>query len=369
MAARSGSTFEHDGQLPVRKSLGSVERAQLGRPIVTELEPRLGATPTVAAVVSDQAVAQGLGGQGLKLGRERGSDRETALVEHVLAMAADQLPPQLLGEIVRRHDLRWRPLEHHQWFGACLFGLTFVDHVEIEQSADHPVAPALGGLGLSPWMVAGRCFRQAGQERRFRGGEFVQRFVEVVEGRGGHTIGADAEIDLVQIQLQDLVLGEGAFDAERQQRLLQLALEGQLVAQQKILGDLLGDGRRAHRTAIASHPPQIDEHGPSDAENVDSGVVVEVLVLSREERLDQALRHGVDRHEDALLMRVLRHQTTVPGVDPGHGRRLIIGELAIIRQVGTVAVQQVDQADRPGDADEGQAAERDRQDLHELTQR
>ncbi len=81
--------IEHDGQLPAGQSFGSIERAQLGRPVVANLEPRLRATPTVAPVIRDQAVPQSLGGEGLELGRERGADREALLVQHGLAMAAD----------------------------------------------------------------------------------------------------------------------------------------------------------------------------------------------------------------------------------------------------------------------------------------
>ena len=81
-----------------------------------------------------------------------------------------------------------------------------------------------------------------------------------------------------------LVLGEGLLDAKRQDRLLDLALDRQLVAEQEVLGDLLGDGRGALRAAgCDSSRSRLVNERAQDAEHVDARVVVEVLVLGRDE--------------------------------------------------------------------------------------
>ena len=71
--------------------------------------------------------------------------------------------------------------------------------------------------------------------------------------RGGvDAIGACAEIDAVEIELENLGLGELALEPERQHQLLQLAREGALLGQEQVLGELLGDGRAALRYAAAA---------------------------------------------------------------------------------------------------------------------
>ena len=77
----------------------------------------------------------------------------------------------------------------------------------------------------------------------------MHRLVEIDQRGGGDAVGAEAEIDLVEIELEDLLLGIGALDLEREQRFLDLALERDLVGQKEVLGDLLGDGRGALRPA------------------------------------------------------------------------------------------------------------------------
>ena len=42
---------------------------------------------------------------------------------------------------------------------------------------------------------------------------------------------------------------------------------------------------------------------------------------------------ALHRHEDALFGRVFGHQPPVAGMDPGDDRRLVVGELLVVRQV------------------------------------
>ena len=70
--------------------------------------------------------------------------------------------------------------------------------------------------------------------------------------RGGvDAIGAAAEIDAVEIELEDLVLGELALQRQRQDRFLDLAPEAAVVGQEDVARELLGDGRgRADPAAL-----------------------------------------------------------------------------------------------------------------------
>jgi hypothetical protein len=75
--------------------------------------------------------------------------------------------------------------------------------------------------------------------------QLVQRLAEVVEGGRAHTVRAVTEVDLVHVELEDLLLVERLLQPARQHRLLQLAADGDVVGQEDVLGDLLGDGRPA----------------------------------------------------------------------------------------------------------------------------
>ena len=79
-------------------------------------------------------------------------------------------------------------------------------------------------------------------------------------------------------------------------------------------------------------------HGADDAADVDAGMAVEALVLGREEGVDHPLGDRADRHEDALLDRIFGQQPPVARKHAGHHRRIVFGELGIVRQVGRIAL-------------------------------
>src|SRR5690606_21927528 len=66
------------------------------------------------------------------------------------------------------------------------------------------------------------------------------------------------------------------------------------------------------------------------------------------ERLDDTLRHRLDRNEDAFLVRELGEQPAVAGMHAGHRRRRIIGKLLVIRQRTAVLPQDDEYRAGPG---------------------
>ena len=182
-------------------------------------------------------------------------------------------------------------------------------------------------------IVVARRLGQRGEIRGLGQRELVQRLVPIGLGRGGNAVGPAAEIDLIQIELEDLLLGEGPLDADGEDRLLELALDVLIPRQQEVLGHLLGDGRSAdHVRSAGLQRAQIGDDGAEDALNVEAAVLIEVLVLGRDEGVDDALGNGGDRHVDAPLARVLGDQPAVIGVDARHHRRLVLGEHLVVRQ-------------------------------------
>src|SRR4029079_14490328 len=91
--------------------------------------------------------------------------------------------------------------------------------------------------------------------------------------------GAAPEEDRVEIDLEDLVLGERAVESYGDDHLADLALVADVIADQQVLGDLLRDGRAALGPAGIG---EVGDEGADHAALVDAAVLVEALVFRRD---------------------------------------------------------------------------------------
>ena len=155
----------------------------------------------------------------------------------------------------------------------------------------------------------------------------MHRLVEVEQRGRRDAVGADAEIDFVEVELEDLLLRERALDLHREQRFLDLAGHRHFVGQQEVLGDLLRDRGRALRTAAGAVVLDVGQAGARDAREVDAAVLVEALVLGRDEGVDHKPRYCLDRQVEPALARILGEQLAVGGVHARHHRGLIVLKL------------------------------------------
>ena len=78
---------------------------------------------------------------------------------------------------------------------------------------------------------------------------------------------------------------------------LDLALDGALVGQEQVLGELLRQAGAALHDRIGAH---VFRHGAHEAEEVDAVMLEEAAVLGGEHRLDDVVGHLVDRDRFAL---------------------------------------------------------------------
>ena len=343
-----GIETEHHRERPGGAPLGRLDRGQERAP-VAGFEVPFGhrAAPAVAPVVGDQALAQDPLGDALEPGIERGAHRQAALVEAGLAIDLGQLAPDLLDEIIGPHDLgRVHPV-HAQRLGPSLLGLGEADAPVLEHAPDHPVAPGQRGLGAPDRMIVVRRLGQRRHVGRLGDAQLVERLVEIIERGGRHAIGAEAQVNLVQVEIQDPVLVEGALDAEGEDGFLDLAGHGHLVGQQEVLGDLLGDRRGADRPPVPAQIRHVGHDRAGNRDEVHARVAVEVLVLGRQEGVDHAPRDRLDRHVDALLGGVFDQQPAVAGMQAGDGRRLVVGELPVVRQVPPIVIEYEEHARAP----------------------
>jgi hypothetical protein len=158
------------------------------------------------------------------------------------------------------------------------------------------------------------------------------------------------EIDSVEVQLEDLVLGEFALDGERQHGFLDLAPEGAAVGQEDVARELLGDGRSA-----LSPTPRLEAHleRARDADRVDPRVAAEAAILDRDHR-------RTHRRGDFLIAQPAPEaraerdqQAAVGGAHADH-----LAKVAALAQRGVIGKRGHGDADRDRQREQAKAGQR-----------
>ena len=179
----------------------------------------------------------------------------------------------------------------------------------------------------------GREFRrrleQAGQHRGFGEVHVARGLVEVILRRRVDAERAAAHIGAVEIELEDLVLGQPRLEPDRQERFLDLALDGALVGQEQVLGELLRDRRAALHHAAGA---RIRRQRAHEARRIDAEVLVEAAVFGRERRLDQMVGIFVQR-DRVVVADAARADLVAEAVEEGDGefrllQPVVVGGLA-----------------------------------------
>ena len=122
---------------------------------------------------------------------------------------------------------------------------------------------------------------------------------EVPASRGFDPVQSVAEVDLVQIELEDLVLRVGRLELRREDDFLQLAPQRLVAREEALPRELL------RQRAAALRPPaftQVCDRRPDNPDGVDAAMVVEPLVLDGENRLPGDGRDLAQRHLNALFL-------------------------------------------------------------------
>ena len=112
-------------------------------------------------------------------------------------------------------------------------------------------------------------------------------------------VDAGAEIDAIQVQLEDLILGELRVDHHRQHRLVELAAIGLPVGQEQRPGELLRQRRAALLRAWLA---DVAEHGAPERNGIDADVAVEAMILDRDERVLEVGGNVSERHVLPVLV-------------------------------------------------------------------
>ena len=326
----------HHARFPVAIASGAFNVGKLGGDIAGRINRREGAAITVAAVIGFQPALQRILGRKLHLGVHRGADGKAAALQRLLTIFVDELTAKLLDEIGRGRIFRpAKPVDHLQRLGFCLLGVLFCDVAVFEHPVQH-IVPACQQALRTPVRVHGRGgLGQGSEDSRLREVQFRERLIEIDERGRADAIGADTEIDLIQVDLENLVLGERILHAPRDDGFFHLAFDPLITRKQHVLCHLLCDGRPALQVAAAAR--QLDlrriDGAAQDTEIIEAGMIEELLVLGGDEGLDNVVRNGLDGHEDTVFVGKFGDERAVPGMHPRGDRRLIVGKALMRRQV------------------------------------
>ena len=170
--------------------------------------------------------------------------------------------------------------------------------------------------------IFGRRLEQARQHGGLGHGQFVRALVEEAAGGGFHAVGAAAEVDAVEIQLENVGLVEAQLQPERQHQLLELARQRALGGEEDVLGELLGDGRAALHEAAGF---QVGEYRAAEAGRVDAPMRIEAPVLDGEHGVDQVPRQRPDG-DVGCSTAALGQQRAVAGEDADDGCALLLAQ-------------------------------------------
>ena len=191
-----------------------------------------------------------------------------------------------------------------------------------------------------------RGVQHRGEHGRLPGVELLGRDAE--EGVGGRldAVRPAAEVDGVEVALEDLLLGLLLLHLQGEEGLLDLALEGALLREVEDLDVLLGDrGRTLGGVAL-----RVREGRPEDALRVDALVGPEGAVLGGDRGVLHDLRDVRERDRLTVLVRELAQLGLAVGV-------VDVGRLGLVRRVrvgdlGALVGEEEDPADHQAGHDQ-----------------
>ncbi len=224
--------------------------------------------------------------------------------------------------------------------------LRFGNHPLLEHPAKHVGPPLLRRFRIEKRRITRGGLRQTRNQSHLGQGEVANVFAVVVFRRRFHSVRVMTEVDVVQVQIEDLLLGQLALQAQREDGLADLpgdALLGagpvSLGGDQHRLGGLLGERRSSlDRSRPARLFHQRLESRPRGSEQVNAHVVEEIGVLRGDERLDQPLGDLLVGNHLAPLVVELAREHRVIGEDLGDDRWAILFNRRYVGQAAREAV-------------------------------
>ena len=175
----------------------------------------------------------------LEIEVERGAHHEDAF-GHRFGEGVDQLLHLVEGRVeVIVGRLIVAAVDRGRRIAAGAEHLAFGHEPGVDQIVEHDVGTGARRRQVDIGREFARRLEQAGEHRRLGEVDVARRLVEIVVRRRVDAEGAAAHVGAVEIELEDLVLGQPRLKPHRQEGFLDLAVERALVGQEQVLGELL----------------------------------------------------------------------------------------------------------------------------------
>ena len=195
--------------------------------------------------------------------------------------------------------------------GLRLRDLVGRNAARFRHAVEHAVARAMRGLGRAVGPADFRRLRDRDQQGGFGEREALRLLAEIgVRGRA-HAFEIAAIGRKAEIEREDLVLGERAFELDRAHRLAQFCAERAIRARLEQPRDLHGDGRAARHDAAVRDEL---ERRAGDRQRIDAVVLAEALVLVGDQQIEIAridVLHGRGQSPASVDRRVGAQQLPV----------------------------------------------------------
>jgi hypothetical protein len=252
-------------------------------------------------------------GEFLEASVDRGMDREAAFRNGLVAEQVDHLLTHLFineggfpGDVRLRGDLDLRLAE-------AVAGV-LVDVALRRHPGDDMVAPLLRDFGEASRRTVVGVRNRRGEGRGLDHGEMLGFLAEVALGGRGDAVVAAAEINAVDVELEDALLAvEALLDALGEEDLGEFPAQGAVLQLEGLAGELLRDGRGPLVDPLRA---EAVVERPDDPDVIDPVVLVEAAVLGREEGVDEVGRDVVERDGAAVLHEDASEFPTVPVENP-----------------------------------------------------
>jgi hypothetical protein len=222
--------------------------------------------------------------------------------------------------------------------GHGLGDMAFVNHCR-----DDLRGAFAGGLRIAVGGELRRRLHQPGEHGRLGQRHGARDVTEIFARRRFDAIGAGAEIDAVEIEFEDLVLGIAMLQPDGQNRLLDLARHRAFLRQEQVFCELL----RQRRAALHRLAHEIARQRARDADGVDAEMRIEAPVLDRDEGFRRIGRQLGEMDRRPARIAAIGQQGAVLAENGDIGRALRNRQLVDRRQLRGV----ID--DESGAADDG----------------
>jgi hypothetical protein len=196
------------------------------------------------------------------------------------------------------------------------------DGAGLDHLGDHQPGARRGAFGVVDRVEGRRRVEDGSEDRRLGDGDVAGGLAEELLRCLLHPDGAGAEIGPVEIELEDLVLGEPVLQPQGEDGFLELALVGAVGLEEQVLGQLLGDGRAALDDAAGL---LVGDEGAHQADGIDAEVMLEAAVLDGDDGFGHVARQLADAHLVAEERAAFGHHMAVGRQQ--HHAGLALGQL------------------------------------------